>query len=67
MRNDESGSALVFFTPHRPLLFDKDMDFFRVAEKHGLRVEKVIEEQVTNANRKSEVVYGFKLTRSNLE
>jgi EEF1A N-terminal glycine/lysine methyltransferase len=40
--------ALVFFTPYRPWLLDKDMDFFRVATESGLRLEKVLEKEMDN-------------------
>lgn len=35
--------ALVFFTPYRPWLLHKDMDFFVNCEKRGLLVQKVVE------------------------
>lgn len=36
--------ALVFFTPYRPWLLEKDMAFFDVCRDRGLVVEKVVEE-----------------------
>ena len=36
--------ALVFFTPYRPWLLEKDMAFFDVCRDKGLEVEKVLEE-----------------------
>jgi nicotinamide N-methyltransferase len=33
----------VFFTPYRPWLLDKDMDFFTEAKHLGLHVEKLLE------------------------
>ena len=36
--------ALVFFTPYRPWLLEKDMAFFDVCRDKGLEVEKVVEE-----------------------
>lgn len=36
--------ALVFFTPYRPWLLEKDMAFFDLCERSGLLVQKVAEE-----------------------
>ncbi|RPA93041.1 hypothetical protein L873DRAFT_1857454 [Choiromyces venosus 120613-1] len=36
--------ALVFFTPHRPWLYEKDLAFFDTAKEAGFTVEKVLEE-----------------------
>lgn len=36
--------ALVFFTPYRPWLLEKDMAFFDICGKNGLDVEKVVQE-----------------------
>jgi nicotinamide N-methyltransferase len=33
----------VWFTPYRPWLIEKDLDFFRVADEGGLAVEKMFE------------------------
>lgn len=47
LRREPPGcSALVFFTPYRPWLYDKDMDFFRVVQEHGLTVEKILEKEL---------------------
>ena len=35
--------ALVFFTPYRPKLLDKDLHFFDLAKEHGFEVKKVLE------------------------
>lgn len=40
--------ALVFFTPYRPWLLEKDMAFFEVCRVRGLVVEKVVEERMEN-------------------
>ena len=37
------GCALVFFTPYRPWLLDKDLSFFGKAEEGGFQAEKVLE------------------------
>ena len=36
--------ALVFFTPYRPWLLEKDAAFFDICRDRGLGVEKVVEE-----------------------
>lgn len=36
--------ALVFFTPYRPWLLEKDMAFFDICRDNGLEVDKVVEE-----------------------
>ncbi|KAF6221278.1 hypothetical protein HO133_002133 [Letharia lupina] len=36
--------ALVFFTPYRPWLLEKDMAFFDLCRDKGLEVDKVVEE-----------------------
>ena len=43
LRHGDDHCALVFFTPYRPWLLEKDMDFFRIAEQSGLVVEKILE------------------------
>jgi nicotinamide N-methyltransferase len=47
-RNQKAADscALVFFTPYRPWLLEKDLDFFRVASEAGLVVEKIMEHVV---------------------
>jgi len=40
LRRQESSRALVYFTPYRPWLLEKDLHFFEVAEKAGFVVEK---------------------------
>lgn len=39
----KNGTALVFFTPYRPWLLEKDLAFFDLARENGLIVEKVLE------------------------
>lgn len=43
LRREVDARALVFFTPHRPWLLERDMAFFDLAKDAGLRVEKVEE------------------------
>ena len=40
----EGARTLVFFTPYRPWLLDKDMAFFSLCKENGLVVQKVLEE-----------------------
>ena len=36
--------ALIFFTPYRPWLLEKDMAFFYICRDNGLEIEKVVQE-----------------------
>jgi EEF1A N-terminal glycine/lysine methyltransferase len=38
-----NACALVFFTPYRPWLLEKDLSFFEKAEEGGFQVEKIVE------------------------
>ncbi|TAQ89437.1 hypothetical protein B7494_g2202 [Chlorociboria aeruginascens] len=40
------ATALVFFTPYRPWLYEKDMAFFELVREKGFVVEKVLEEKM---------------------
>jgi nicotinamide N-methyltransferase len=42
----KEAKALVFFTPYRPWLYDKDMAFFDLVRERGFTVEKVLEEKM---------------------
>jgi nicotinamide N-methyltransferase len=44
--NDDTCCALVFFTPYRPWLLDRDLDFFRLCKQSGLYVEKILEKEM---------------------
>ncbi|KUJ20342.1 uncharacterized protein LY89DRAFT_441297 [Mollisia scopiformis] len=46
LRKDKKAKALVFFTPYRPWLFEKDMAFFELVKEEGFEVEKVLEEKM---------------------
>ena len=43
LRRDDGACALVFFTPYRPWLLEKDLHFFDLARAAGLKVEKILE------------------------
>lgn len=40
------SEALVFFTPYRPWLLEKDLAFFDLVRENGFNVEKVLEEKM---------------------
>jgi len=69
LRREPAARALVFFTPYRPWLLDKDMAFFDLARQGGFVVEKVLEkvmEDVMFAEDRGDellrrTVYGFVL------
>ena len=44
LTHSPDAKALVFFTPYRPWLYEKDMAFFALARAGGFVVEKVLEE-----------------------
>lgn len=44
LRRAREARALVFFTPHRPWLLEKDLAFLTLLDEAGLSVEKVVEE-----------------------
>ncbi|KAF3931939.1 hypothetical protein ABW20_dc0101268 [Dactylellina cionopaga] len=65
------GVALVFFTPHRPWLYEADLNFFKITRETGdLEVEQVAEQKMEKAmfevDRGDEnvrrMVYGYKIT-----
>ncbi len=49
MKRTAHARALVFFSPHRPWLFEKDMAFFDLAREMGFLVEKVLERKMERA------------------
>jgi EEF1A N-terminal glycine/lysine methyltransferase len=49
LKRNPTARALVFFTPHRPWLFEKDMAFFRLAREMGFCVDKVLEKTMEKA------------------
>lgn len=44
LKRTSKSKALVFFTPYRPWLLEKDMAFFKLAVNAGFGVEKIWEE-----------------------
>ena len=43
LKRSSESKALVFFTPHRPWLLKKDLDFLELAKQAGLRVEPILQ------------------------
>lgn len=43
LRKKAASQALVFFTPYRPWLLEKDLAFFDLARSGGFQVEKILE------------------------
>ncbi|KAK0267531.1 Protein N-terminal and lysine N-methyltransferase efm7 [Friedmanniomyces endolithicus] len=43
LKRSPEAQALVFFTPYRPWLLDKDLSFFDLAREGGFKVEKILE------------------------
>lgn len=62
--------ALVFFTPYRPWLLEKDLAFFGLARQAGFDVEKILETKMEKVmfeeDRGDEelrrTVFGYKMT-----
>ncbi|POS82552.1 hypothetical protein EPUL_005155 [Erysiphe pulchra] len=46
LKKQEDAEALVFFTPYRPWLLEKDLMFFDKVRASGMRVEKILEEKM---------------------
>ena len=44
LKKSADSVALVFFTPYRPWLLDKDLNFFHLARSTGFMVRKVSEQ-----------------------
>ncbi len=48
MKKSRDSRALVFFTPYRPWLLEKDLAFFDLARERGLTVEQILERTMDN-------------------
>jgi EEF1A N-terminal glycine/lysine methyltransferase len=44
LKKSPAAQALVFFTPYRPWLLEKDLAFFDLAKQAGFQVENILEE-----------------------
>ena len=47
MKKNKDSRALVFFTPYRPWLLEKDLAFFDLAREAGFGVERILERFMT--------------------
>ncbi|KKY27687.1 putative nicotinamide n-methyltransferase nnt1 [Phaeomoniella chlamydospora] len=73
LKKTPAAQALVFFTPYRPWLYEKDLAFFDLAKAQGLVVTRILEhamEKVMFENDPGDemlrrTVFGFRLTWSN--
>ena len=46
LKSTPGARALVFFTPYRPWLLQKDLSFFNLATAHGFVVKKILETKI---------------------
>lgn len=46
MKKTKDSRALVFFTPYRPSLLEKDLAFFDLAKEAGFVVEQVLKRRM---------------------
>lgn len=46
LKKTPKSTALVFFTPYRPWLYEKDLAFFDLVKEAGFTVEKILEEKM---------------------
>ena len=71
LRKEPNSKALVFFTPYRPWLLQKDLAFFDLARNGGFQVEKVLERVLPKVMFEEDpgdellrrTVYGYELRR----
>jgi EEF1A N-terminal glycine/lysine methyltransferase len=67
----QTSSALVFFTPYRPWLLQKDLAFFELARAGGFSVTKIMEhtmdkvmfEEDPGDEQLRRTVFGYRLAR----
>lgn len=68
-----NAKALVFFTPYRPWLLDKDLAFFDLAKSKGLFVQKIFEKTMEKAMFETDpgdemlrrTVFGYEMSQMN--
>lgn len=67
------GCILVVFTPHRPKLYNRDLNFFTLAEQRGFHCNKIIERKMQPMFEEEEatkelrsMVFGYILTPRDL-
>ncbi|KAF2757762.1 hypothetical protein EJ05DRAFT_439854 [Pseudovirgaria hyperparasitica] len=74
LKRTASATALVFFTPYRPWLLEKDLAFFDLAREGGFSVEKILEKVMDKVMFDEDpgdellrrTVYGYSLTWKHL-
>lgn len=74
LSHSEQARGLVFFTPYRPWLYDKDMAFFKLCREKGLVVQKVLEKVMERVMFKEDkgdellrrTVFGYEVRRAAL-
>lgn len=75
LNRTSSSRALVFFTPYRPWLLEKDLAFFDVARENGFTVAKIFEKVMDKVMFEEDpgdqllrrTVYGYELKWGNLK
>ena len=73
LKRSNESQALVFFTPYRPWLLQKDLAFFDIAREGGFAVVKIFEQVLDNVMFEDDpgdeqlrrTVFGYKLTWAN--
>jgi EEF1A N-terminal glycine/lysine methyltransferase len=68
----QTSSALVFFTPYRPWLLQKDLAFFEIARAEGFSVTKIMEHTMDKVmfdedpgdEQLRRTVFGYRLARA---
>jgi len=71
LKKVSGARALVFFTPYRPWLLEKDLAFFDLAKNNGFVVEKIMEKVLDTVMFENDpgdetlrkTVFGYQLTR----
>lgn len=75
LNRTSSSRALVFFTPYRPWLLEKDLAFFDVARENGFTVAKIFEKVMDKVMFEEDLgdqllrrtVYGYELKWADLK
>ncbi|KAF2452965.1 hypothetical protein BDY21DRAFT_293734 [Lineolata rhizophorae] len=75
LKRSKDAKALVFFTPYRPWLMEKDLAFFDLARENEFAVENILEAYMPNVmfegdpgdERLRRTVFGYELTWNNLD
>ena len=73
LAHNSEACALVFFTPYRPWLLDKDLAFFDICKKRGMAVRKILEKLIESVMFEEDkgdellrrTVFGYELSWAN--